>query len=508
MLQFEIETPEGNLETVTSNDVAQSFAQKGYQNVSISPDGLMISLTDANGAPGRIDVQKFVAGNAKVAGVLPTNVNYDTIDMGLRASIGALGNHDDLKKRYLEGQLREKGIEDAEVLGSGSNFFYFDPKTGSYNALTNKPGTDLSDIGGLTSYASPIAGFAGSALGGVAGATASAAPVLPVPGANIAAGIAGGAAGSAAGGWAARGLVDSAAKMLNPKLKPYLESEEIAQERNVDTAIDALGGGIGGALTKLPIINKLFQTGLASEAVKKGGQVAQGTGYLIKEPAKYLQSEALPAQMVRGVAENLVPVTGQAQLPALAMRSPEFIQTGIKKLGERSFSKADKLTEQLLKPESLQASAIEKNALRQAIRAAEKRGEKIAAARFVPESEETLATQFAKGVRGEAPRTAAVRPATPGENFVNLAKGTRAEEFMKGLQKPIDLSVKTGRAIDKINAGVVRGTLRGAELAGQGLYSTGKAARELGTAISPLENRLWLQGGLQSEDVRRSVRGK
>lgn len=528
MLEFKIETPEGDLDSVTSNDVAQSFAQKGFQNVSISPDGRMISLTDANGVPGKIDVQKFVAGNAKIAGIIPTNVNYESIDTGLRASIGALGNHDDLKRRYLEGQLREKGLDDAEVIGSGDNFFYFDPKTGTYNALTNRPGVDITDIGGLTSLASPAAGLVGSALGGIAGATATAAPVLPIPGANIAAGVAGGALGGAAGGWAARGLVDSAAKMLNPALKPYLESEEIAAERGTEAAIDALGGGIGGFLTKIPWTKKALETGLASTTAAKTGDVAKGAGYLIQKPAQYLQSDALPANIARGVMENFVPVTGQMQLPALAMRSPELLRPLSRKLGERAAAKEAELTAKMFadeparrgaaiafaqKPSAIGEDLIaklmaEEAAVKSQISREAAKATRYKAAPFVLEGEESLARQFAKGLRGQDKASVGIREATPGETLSRMTKGTRLEKFGQGMAEPVDFSVRTGRAIDKINETAVRGALKGTELIGRGLYTGGKTAGELGRAISPLENRLLMQQGLDSEEMRRRLGGR
>ena len=477
-LEFKVESPDGAT-SVTSQDVASAFQARGYQQATLSPDGQTLHLVDASGGTAEVNIPEFVGAKAKVQAIAPIQglIDQSMVDAGLRANVSALGNHDDLKRMYLQGQLRDKGIKDANVIGSGSDFYFFNPETGKYHALTNKAGADLSDLAGLgVGAAEKVLGIGGSIAGGLAGTAtgAAAGSALPVAGTALGA-ILGGAAGSAGGGSAGRALFDKIAGEVSPGLAPYIYSEEVQGDRLREAAFDALGGGLGAGLGA--IAPKLMSRGLASTAVSKAGGAVEKVGDVIGKGAGYLASEETIPKLARAAAEGFVPVTGQLQLPALAARAGELIPLGLKGLNKAA---------------NYGYGKVESEGLKQSL---DKLAQWSALKGLAREEAPEWGARMAAKLQGAAAPTAGVREAGIKDALVNLTQKTPFQKITPGLGDALTLASKGGRAVEAFNAAAVKAPIKATELVAKEAALLGNIAKNAGRAAAPLENQALLRQG-------------
>ena len=501
-LEFKVESDDGAT-SVTSNDIAQAFQQKGYQQATLSPDGQTLHLVDGSGGSAEVNIPEFVGGKGKVLSMGPVEglVDYDMLDSGLRSSVSALGSHNDLKQLYLQGQLRDKGIKDAKVVGSGDDFYFFNPQTGKYSALTNRPGFDWSDVSGFVPKAAETTlGIGGSIAGGLGlGAIGAATGTGLLPGAGtLAGGIAGSSLGSAIGGATGRQMFDSAATMINPDLAPFMNSEEFLAGRNREALFDAAGGALGGAGAAL--LPKLMNTGIASTAISKAGAGVEKTGDVIGRGAAYLGSEEALPRIFRGVSEGFVPITGQAQIPALAARAGELIPAGL-----RGLNKAANWGYEKLATEGAEETATQATLGRLADWTARKG--------LVRESVPEWGEQFAAYARGKAAPTAGVREAGIKDALVNMTQDTRLGGIAPGIGDALQLASKAGRTVEGFNAAAVKAPIKATEFIAKEAALAGNIAKNVGRAAAPLENQALLrQGGNwaseESQGIWDRARGK
>ena len=492
-LEFTVEGPDG-VETMGANDLAQAFQSQGYQSVSLAQDGQTMTVTDPQGGSAEINISEYLASKGKVTGMRPDSamVNYDMVDNGARRGIAALGNHEDLKKLYLQAHLRDNDMGDAKVVGSGDDFYFFDPKSGKYHALTNKPGLDMADANefGVDALENAL-GIGGSLAGGIGGGAAGSA-VGPLGT------IVGGAAGSAAGGAVGRGMFDMGAAALDPNLRKLIGSEEFQTGRVKQAGWDAVGGGLAGGLGA--IAPKLLNTGIASSAAKGAGSAAEGVGGAVAGGAKYLNSDALIPKLVRAGAENFVPGTGQLQIPALLARSGELVPGGLKagnraanalyrksfKGSEEGFAKASQsfgdagFASPLVRADDVLTPWQEKLA---------SFAEGTASRGFSTAPRASRADKLAAALSGQKPATNVLRESGVRDSINTLARGGRVEGAAKGVAEAAELASKGGRAVEAVNAGVIKGTIGTVGAAGRGLQATGRGLKNVGTIAAPLENR-------------------
>lgn len=499
-VEYTIEGADGP-ETMTANDLAQAFAAQGYQNPSLSQDGQTLTLVDPQGGQADVNIAEYLASKGKVTGMKPADgmVNYDLVDNGARRGIAALGNHEDLKKLYLQAHLRDQGMGDAKVVGSGDDYYFFDPKSGKYHALTNKPGLDLTDANefGVDALENTL-GIGGSLAGGISGgALGSAAGPLGT--------IAGGAAGSAAGGSLGRGLFDAGAAVLDPNLRKLIGSEEFQTGRAKQAGFDALGGGLAGGVGA--IAPKLLSSGIASGAAKGAGSTAEGVGGVVAGGAKYLNSDAMIPKLVRAGAENFVPGTGQLQIPALLARSGELVPGGMK-AGNRA---ANALYRNSF-PASEEGFAKAAQSFGDAgfssplVRAGEtltpyqetlaKVAEGTASRGFSVAPRASRADKLAAFMARDKAATQVLRESGVRDSINTLARGGRVEGAAKGVAEAAELASKGGRAIDAINAGAVKGTIGAVGGVGRGVQAAGRGLKNAGTVAAPLENRTLINQAL------------
>lgn len=491
---------------ISATDVANTLTKAGYQNVTLAPDGQSIVLTDPSGEHGTLDIPSYLEQTmgGKVSSIMPSegSVNYDNVDAALRAKMSVLPNDNNLRSIYLKGALQDKGIKDAKIVGSGDDFHYFNPETGKYYALTNKPGFDFSDAAGFVpKAASFVAGTGGSIAGALGGGSLGAA-------AGPVGAIAGGAAGAGLGGTAGRGLVQAIGGAFDPRLREALLSEENLKDAAVQGGTDALFGG----LTSAPVLQGLMKTGIGSNITKLGGRAVEGVGSAVKGVGDYLQGAGLLPTGIRELAKNAVPITGQLELPALAARVGELVPKarafGSKASGSIARSADEEIIKNLAKHN---ASEIGLEAMTQGNRQALKTSsffgrlsDKLNAAGFVPEAEETLAQRGARAINNlggaaEKAPVQGVRPANVKETVQNLA--TQFAPGLKGSASSLGGALETantlGKGVQSVNETVVKGGLKATSALGGTIKNTGKFVKDTGTLLEPLENRLWLQQGLQ-----------
>jgi len=486
--------PSGSDQTfsISPEELAESFNQQGYQS-SLTPDRGQIRLVDSSGETGSVDIAKYLEGRGdKIISMTPQSANYDSVKPEWRAAIEKLGDPR-LQKAYLQSALEIEGVKDVQIMGQGSDYYFYDPRSGRYNALTNKPGFDFSDAAGFVPQAAEFAGgLLGSVGGGVVGAGAGAGVAGPLGS------IGGGAFGSMLGGSAGRGITDQVQSWFQPELRPFLESEEFQSKRDQEGLIDAFGGGFAGGLPAL-----FNRSGIASTVAKNAGGFTEKAGKVVGDAGAYLSSEATPAKMARGIAENFVPVTGQFQLPAMVARAGELIPGAVKKYGERGMAKTVAPTID----ELVNMAPDLKNTARKSLYGQAK-WDKIMASRFVPEAEESAAQKFANSLAGKPGAVKGVRPATGGETVANLSRGSKYENIGKSAGNLLDVASQSGRAVDKVNEKAVLAATRSAQGLGRGVQGVGKIAKDAGTALAPVENRMFLQGGLQSDDFNQFMRDR
>jgi len=204
MLEYSVTDSQGNEHVVTPQMIEQQLSQGGLKPMGISADGANITV-DQNGQAIEGGIEDLLkAQGFKVNSVRPNEnmTDYGGVNKYWRAAIESLPNVGDVRKSYLTAQLQDEGVEDSQIRGSGSDFYYFNPDSQKWMALTNKPGLDWSDVAGQgANLASVLGNVAGGALGAGVGTAAG-------PGGTLA----GAATGSALGGQAVRGGIQSPSK--------------------------------------------------------------------------------------------------------------------------------------------------------------------------------------------------------------------------------------------------------------------------------------------------------
>jgi len=309
-VEYKVTTADGSTASIPSAKVVNDLRAIGV-DATLTPDARNVNYV-IDGQAMTMPVTELIASTVgPVAGIAftPDGTDFSGVDSSLRLGIENFPN-DRLRQKYLELTLESRGIENPVIYGQGSDWALFDPQTGKYKALTNKPGVDMSDIGMIGAEGARIAG---SILGGAAGATAGA-------GAGPVGLLAGGALGSGVGGQVGRGLVDAYLAATEPgyrELVSNLGSEElkdIALQRSGQFGMDVAGGTLAGGLGLVPQLSKGLVT-RAGSALSGGLEKA---GAITRSAA----GAAARSDIAKALGPELVAGAGPVQLGALLAQAP------------------------------------------------------------------------------------------------------------------------------------------------------------------------------------------
>lgn len=505
--------------TTTGEELAQQFLKAGAKNASVTPDGTTIHISDNQGGVRELDIKQLLEaqGNQVAFKPLGEAVDYDSVDPSYARKLELIGNDETSRQLLLKGQLASKGINDAKIVGSGDDYFYFDPATNKYKALTNKPGMDMSDVQRL--IPSVVTG-ASSLAGGLFGA-AGGAGLMSIPA---------GAAGAAGGGMVARNLMKSAEGVFDPEYKKTLDhltdtegfqaniqnvmagkslqplshqAQRYMSEEALHTGVDAIGGGLGGV--PLKGFQAALNNGIASRSLQGAGKLAEVGGGAVKKATDYAAGEGAIPQLMRGVMAQASPLS-PIQNAAYLARAGELIP-----MASRGAAKAFGKAGQMLDDQATNASL--RGASEEAFASAGTRdkifdvAQKLRARNLAPEAEESFAQaagrkydNFFGKKAGEAVKgkpVAGVEPANIEQTISNFARGNKAEGSLNGLGKGLQTASNLGKATEQGIDRVVRGGLNTVGSAANVVGQTGKYVNRGARFTAPLENRILLQYGNQ-----------
>lgn len=445
-VKFDVQGPGGQEQDVELDAVIGMLQQDGEQVTNVSPDGMTLQIAGKAG-PVSVPVAQVLQNYGLTASnAIPTNPDYSQVSREHRNAIVNIPD-EDLKKVYLQSALQKSGIKNPQILGSGRDFFYFDPTYGKYIALTNNPDWDESDKEEL--YASGPR-IAGSIVGGALGA---------------AAGPMGIAAGSALGGFLGNTGSQAINAYFNPESRNVMAENmgTMAKQAGVNAVIDA---GAGLIPAKVPA--------MFSGAARGAGRVMQGAGKVIGGAAKLADNP-----VGHNIASSVIPVAAETttagllgQLPGQAVRG---ITKGMGWLGEREGLK------QAFPGMASRLRGLSESLLTTPLPAKSNIAEEVAA---------KLGGKAVEGVPVGATERI-LRGA--GEKIARRVAPNRVEQFG-------ELGGKLGRAIQSVEdasrgleaAGNVAGAglIKGIRSTGYVTGKTGQAVKAAGTAFAPLENRL------------------
>lgn len=404
----------------------------------------------------------------------PPGANYNSIDPEMRAIVAKLPD-DRMRQQALEQVLRNRGIPDPHVQGSGRDWYMADPQTGALNALTNTPEWDRYDaLEGVMELPRVVAGAAGAAVGSFAG---------PVGG------MAGAAAGGALGDVATRGAM----AYLSPEFRGLAEENlgAMAKDVGINAAIDA--GTFGIAKGAGPLAGKLFgkpagqavgsvvNKGVISPVAKGAGQVLETAGQGTANVARTMQTpfgRSVATMGIPGASE--AEVLGElATLPAAAARN---LPHGMQRLGS-----SQTLNE--LSPELGQWLRSQGQGIRRAASPSNLTEEGLSRLQVNPGAA-PRPSPSAGGVLREVAQSGAQRlGASPGTvktaGQLGNVIGQGAEALAVG-----------GKGLATGARGVAGIGLGAAEAGGRAVQGAGSLLRRAGTLASPFESRAVIQSGL------------
>jgi hypothetical protein len=461
VVKFDIFGADGQDHSIDSTYLFNTLAQEGANPVKISPDGLTVTLRDAEGDYD-VKAQDILKDKGwQVKGVAPVAPVTDHAKPEWRAAVSQLQD-DTMREAYIRGQVQKLGVENPVVVGSGRDWHVFNPATGQWVAATNSPDWDSTDLveGGLMG-----ARAAGSVLGGIAGTLAAG------PGAGTAAGAGLGGMATDVGMKTALGAMDPDFAELEMANLPKVGAHVAA-----GGALDAVTGGVGKFLPGI------------------GSRVAQGTGAALETAGKGVSALAglakkpLAADILGGVAApNASLGAFGAQIPAGAVKSipraaewaGEKLAQGAESLGAKGFGSG--LVDDLWMAGGKMADW----------------GRKIGTPRGAPSPLQAYTARMAG-------KDTTTRTATTQDVLGNLAEeyvpsqARRAAAMGDALEGMAD----TGRTVE----GAIRTGVRAAAGATQGVAAgvqgVGTAARVAGTLARPVEGQYLARFGSEEMTPR------
>lgn len=507
-LDFEIIDKEGNTHPTDVNTIMGQLQNAGYSPKATTPDGMNVIMTDDQGDYTMPIGEVLQNVGVKLAGVKPQGADESGINALWRYGVESLPEDDDVRKAFITSKLsKEAGVQNPQVQGKGSDWYYFNPEQRKWMALTSGEGMTTATLAGMAPTALKAVGSAaGGMLGTIAGGGLLSAAT--------------GAAGAIGGGR----LGDAANKMIAGGLDPEISklSAEHAEQKHGkgafnqtvghlkdnwgDMALDGATGGLAGA------VPKLFAKGAISQATR-------GTGAALKTAGNVTQGAANVVDNQLGRALIRSPVTGGLEAGAFAAQAPGYIVSkgtelanrGAKwlsnKTGGKFGSKVAQFTDDLMTP---------RGPTDEILSAAENAAENVAKVKKpvgpMIGAEETAPKATARDIMGNlgeklgfkwTPKNYLEKGGVYSDDAANvLAEGKRAKNSMAGgkageaVGKTVDDFRKAGKGIEDGLDYVTKKALGGIRNTGKVASGTGRSMQTLGTLTNPWENRILARQGL------------
>jgi hypothetical protein len=509
-LDFEIMDKEGNTHPTDVNTLMGQLQSAGYNPKATTPDGMNVIMTDDEGDYTLPMDQVLQNVGFKLAGAKPQDADESGINAMWRYGVESLPEDDDVRKAFITSKLsKEAGVQNPQVQGKGSDWYYFNPEQRKWMALTSGEGMTTATLAGLAPTALKAIG---AAVGGAGGAVA---------GGGLAS-AATGAAGAVLGGRGGHYLNKVISSGLDPDIG-RLESEYADKKHGKgtlnhlagdmkdnwgDMALDGATGGLAGA------VPKLFAKGAISQATR-------GTGAALKTAGNVTQGAANVVDNQLGRAIIRAPITGGLEAGAFAAQAPGYIVTkgtellnrGAKWLGNKTGGKwggkTAQFTDDLMQPRG-PADEI--------VSAAEKTAEGIAKVnKPKPKvqmigAEEVRPKATARDIMGNLGEKIGFKLNPKGflkegnaytdDAAKVLAEGKRAQNSMAGgktgeaVGKTVDDIRKAGKGIEDTLDYATKKALGGIRNTGKVASGVGRGMQTLGTLTNPWENRILARQGL------------
>ena len=518
-MHFHIQTPDGD-QIVDDQWVMNMLGQAGHPVMGITPDGLNAQFANM---PQPIPIQQlFQQAGIQVTKSEPANMDMTRIDPYARMAVSMIGSPDE-QKAFLESRVRrETGDMKPQIMGSGRDFYQFDPQSGQYYALTNKPDKwDWSDV----MEALPIAARSTAAVAG---------------------GIAGNAPGAVLAGAGADAAMRGAMFGLDDDFRQSVSLKDQAMQTGMNSAIDVgtlglvKGAGAasglrqmikGGAPEAIPAAQQAMESTLRTGPI---ASMAKGIGFggrAVSSGAEMLAGKAADSPMAVQTISMMNPITGpaanagfMAQLPKMALTGPlqgagKAAESNIVReaLGEETSGAIRTGVQDIMRSRAPAGRPFlnwsragrglsEEGRGPQAADIIQNMAEK-GRMRFTPNAEQAgnaARNQFNQGL--ESMGIDAIDPAfnqTLAEETGRIAQnaqsasnaqvGKQFGQKMRPVGKAIDIASDIGRSLEGGANAATYGTLRGI----QGLGKAGKAGfgalQQAGEFMQPVEPHMWSQ---------------
>lgn len=476
-VEYSVFNPQtGESGKIDDNQLIMQLTRAGMRPGGLSPDAKLASFHDDHGeyqAPVEQVLQKL---GWQVQGKNILDSDTSNVSAAMRYAIDQpmLANDEAAKKRYLEYSLMKQGVAHPIVEGSGTDWHMYDPRQGKYYALTNAPGLDFSDLGGMGAKAP---GFVGAGVGMTMGA-----------GTGPLTGPLGAMGGAAAGGAAGNALSTGIASSMDPEFRRSLSERggmDMAKDVAGQAGSDALGGAAGFGLGKVaqglgragwsPLSSTAKGVGVPLEA---GGKLVGGVGQWAAESPN-ARDVALSALNAPGMGAGPWAAQSAGEIPGAIGKGLDWG----KNIAQRGLDAAGRGMQRTAEHEGFQNFAGDE--------IASKMWEHSARAR---EMASRMASKTSK----------AFQPGLSGEqqmrrNAIHMGGGQGAADFAGGLGETMENVGKVGQALQKPAQAAWQMGARTIQGAGRAAQHTGAAMRGVGNAMQPYE--AGLSGHLGSEEL-------
>ena len=491
-LEYSFTSSDGSEGKIDATTLQNHMIEAGIQ-VSISPDGttatMMHNGQELEGPVSALIEQKY----GRVGSITPgaDATDYSTVDNMLKSGIAQFGS-DSLKAKYLQLAMQNSGFEDPKIVGSGDDWFRYDPASQQYLALTNRPGAEFSDaLTYLPQAARTVGNITGGVAGGASGLLAGGLPAIAV-----------GAAGSAIGGQVGARGAELIQSIIDPNFAQTLGN--MTSEENFSKAGDvATEMGTDAILGAIPAIalkplQTFFQKGLVTRAATGAARGVEAGGKAVEQLARLAGN----SELARGIGTQLAsPTLGTAQAAGWLAQAPQFLTTKGLGLAEKALSKmgfpnAARLFEDLGTGRgALDSAEAGLNAYKAIFKDPGVTTPLRTQARDVLGN---LGERIGNRTIGRGMKNADARGLVGQELAEETSRlGRQAQNFATAgetVGRVFDATATLGRGVERGVDTVAKGVLKGAQYGGAAASAVGRAGRFAGDIARPLEGRALLQG--------------
>lgn len=530
MLEFTFNSNNGQELKSDLNGVREALALDGIDVQNFSQDGMMAYIQSPEGVqPMPVD-QLLRQNGYELSGIRPENVNEDFAEPQWRFFMGRL-NSDVQRQTFLKSELESKGVVNPSIVGSGQEWYGFDPQSNQWYALTNKKGADFSDVAEYgPEILKDVAGVAGATIGVGLGAPTG-------PGA-----IATGFAGATAGAAGTEALLQGAGA-INPNFREAQNLGDFGAKLGKEGISRGIFGALGGAgrygAEMLPKLGAeevwkrgLAQTaktagdflgnGIASKTARGAGSIMNATGDLASGVARTAADSPLATSLIT----TAVPGLGQAQMAGFLGQAPKWIIESMGKApkwtGEKLMSLGRELDSPMLRKAGANSWLEGKSLLRPSQRTGVTGFEKelregasvlkpmttkssFAQEFLEPNSIDVLSNVGERAGRGivQGKQFLKGQMAKPGEVVQPLTEEALSSAGRSGAaigQKIGTISeqmANIGSGVEKGAEAVTKAGLRGIQYGASGLSGTGRVLKNVGAMTEPFENQILSRMGAE-----------